>query len=204
MLNIADQSITITQRLRVLVGFLCALLLAKPIHAASAVEPRLVVYAESNDVDSRVVESGGNRTIEGYASELVRSVLAEAGYRANIRVVPWARLMQFLQTESNVLAFNMTRPPDREGGFQWIGEIRPVSFKLWGLRERIDELPRTLAEARHFRVSSDHNDVAAHYLVMSQGFDPRLAKKIERPFSHTLTGVTMKRSSAPRIVKPRY
>lgn len=130
---------------------------------------QLRVYAEANAIDSRVVETSDAIHIEGYASDLVRILLAQSGYTADIRVVPWPRLMNSLLSEPNVLGFNMTRTPDREDQFHWIGQIRPVKFQLWGLRERIDELPQTLDGARDLRTSSYRKDVVEQYLL-SKGF----------------------------------
>lgn len=130
----------------------------------------ILVYAEANAVDSRVVETSEGSRVEGFASELVRELLASAGYSADIRVVPWPRLVNSLRSESNVLGFNMTRTPSREESFHWIGQVRPIKFQLWGLGERIDELPRTLEEAREFRISAFREDVVEQYLL-SRGFN---------------------------------
>lgn len=134
---------------------------------SSAAELR--VYAEKNAVDSRTVVTNEGTRIEGYASDLVRTLLAEAGHTADIRVVPWPRLMISLETEPNVLAFNMTRTPDREERFHWIGEIRPVTFQLWGLGERAHELPTVLEDVRDYRISAFRDDVVEQYLL-SKGF----------------------------------
>jgi len=149
-------------------GILLSLLLflLSPLYAN---EPSLVVYAELNEVDSRLVQTPDGNRVEGVASELVRQLLASRGYRADIRVVPWARLMQNLESEPNVLGMNMTRTPEREQRFHWLGEIRPVTFKLWGLRDRLHELPRTLDDASSFRISSYRNDVVEQHLL-SKGF----------------------------------
>lgn len=160
-------SVTKTHRLfRYIKGICFSLLLTSPNLVAAQ---QILVYAEANAVDSRLVESSDGIHVEGFASDLVRELLTRAGYEADIRVVPWPRLMNSLQTEPNVLGFNMTRTPDREDQFHWVGQIRPVKFQLWGLQERIDELPRTLEEARDLRTSSYREDVVEQYLL-EKGF----------------------------------
>lgn len=131
----------------------CLALLLLPTASSQA---QLQVYAEAAEID-------------GVTNELVSAVLSEAGYEAEISVVPWTRLMHLLESEPNSLAFSMTRTPDREDRFHWIGLIRPITFKLWGLRERADELPRTLEGARDLRISALRGDVVADYLT-SIGF----------------------------------
>jgi len=147
-------------------GVCLLFLFAMPCFSA---ESHILVYAEANTVDSRVVETSDGSLVEGYASDLVRELLASAGYTADISVVPWPRLMNSLLSEPNVLGFNMTRTPDREELFHWIGQVRPVQFQLWGLSERLDELPRTLDEAHDLRISSFREDVVEQYLL-SRGF----------------------------------
>jgi polar amino acid transport system substrate-binding protein len=156
---------------RRLASGLCAVTvtLLLPVSIAQAGQPSLVVYAESNSLDSWPVQTDEGEVIEGYATDLVRSLLTKIGYEADIRIVPWPRLMNFLLNEPNVLGFNMTRTFEREEQFQWIGEIRPVEFQLWGIKERLNELPRTLAEAREYRVAAYRNDVVEQYLL-SEGF----------------------------------
>ena len=134
-----------------------------------AAESTIRVYAESFAADSRVVETSAGPTVEGYASDFVRAVLTLAGYTADINVVPWPRLVNFLNTSPNVLGFNMTRTPDREDRYHWIGEIRPVMFQLWGLQERIGEFPESLEEAQSLRISTYRNDVVEQYLL-GKGF----------------------------------
>ena len=166
MPGIIDRLFLSTTALRILPGMLFPLCLA---FSCMAAESPIIVYAESSALDSRIEQSAAGIQIEGYASDLVRAVLMEAGFTAEIRIVPWPRLMSMLQSEPNVLALNMTRTPGRENLFHWIGEIRPVTFQLWGLRERASELPRTLADARELRVSTYRNDVVEQYLL-TEGF----------------------------------
>ena len=135
-----------------------------------AAEQQITVYAESFAPDSRVVINGDELYVAGHASDYVRAVTAQVGLTANILVVPWPRVIYFLQTEANVLGFNMTRTPEREGQFHWIGEIRPVRFTLWGLRERLDELPQSLNDAQSLSISAFRNDVVEQHLL-GRGFD---------------------------------
>ncbi len=148
------------------IGALFITLMAGSCHAA---ESTIRVYAESFAADSRVVETSAGTTVEGYASDFVRAVLTQAGYTADINVVPWPRLVNLLDSSPNVLGFNVTRTAEREDRYHWIGEIRPVTFQLWGLDERIGEFPQTLEEAQSLRVSAYRNDVVEQYLL-GKGF----------------------------------
>ena len=144
------------------IGALFIILMAGTCQAA---ESTIRVYAESFAADSRVVETSAGPTVEGYASDFVRAVLTQAGLTADINVVPWSRLVNLLDSTPNVLGFNVTRTPEREDRYHWIGEIRPVTFQLWGLEERTGEFPQSLEEAQSLRVSAYRNDVVEQYLL---------------------------------------
>ncbi len=139
--------------------------MAAPIYAADA---QLTVYAELEEAANFPDEDSDPVPI-GPAFDIVKAVLAEAGYQADVRVVPWARVMHSLESQDNVLAFSMTRTPDREDRFHWIGLLRPVAFKMWALPERAAVLPASLEDAKNLRVSAERGDVAERYLL-AEGF----------------------------------
>lgn len=141
----------------------CALLLPGIVLAES-----LTVYAELEEPDN-YVEGNAEPVPIGPGYELVLAVLAEAGLDADVKVVPWTRLIRALETEASVLGFSMTRTPQREDRFNWVGLIRPVNFKLWALAERAEEIPDSLNAATHLRVSATRGDVVEQYLL-SQNF----------------------------------
>ena len=130
--------------------------------AVQGADKQLMVYAELNNYDSDSFEQNPYRIF-------IADVLEEAGYEALFSVVPWTRLVQSLTTQPDVLGFHMTRTPGREDSYHWIGRLRPINFKLWGLRERANELPHTLDGAKNLRISATRDDVVANYLL-EQGF----------------------------------
>lgn len=135
---------------------------------ASSHAAELTVYAELEEAGN-FPNDGVQPVPIGPGHELVLAVLAEAGYDADVRVVPWPRVVHSLESRKNVLAFSMTRTPQREELYHWIGLIRPVNFKLWALPERADEIPDTLEAARDLRISAIRGDVVENYLL-SKGF----------------------------------
>ncbi|GAB5498770.1 MAG: ABC transporter substrate-binding protein [Pseudohongiellaceae bacterium] len=141
------------------------LAMALPIHAADS---PLTVYAELEEAANFPGENSAPVPV-GPAFDIVSAVIAEAGYQADVRVVPWARVIHSLESQDNVLAFSMTRTPDREDRFHWIGLLRPVAFKMWALPERAAEFPASLEDAKDLRVSAERGDVAEKYLL-AKGF----------------------------------
>jgi len=124
----------------------------------------LKVYAELEERANFQI-AGEDPVPLGPGHKVVQAVLAEAGFTADVEVVPWTRLVHSLESQQNVLGVAMTRTPQREDRFHWIGLIRPVDFKLWALPERADEFPDTLEDFRDFRVSAVRDDVVEMYLL---------------------------------------
>lgn len=133
-----------------------------------AAEAQLTVYTEFEE-RANFPDDSEQPVPLGPGYDIVSAMLAEAGYTADIRIVPWVRLIRSLESQANVLGFPMTRTPDREDRFHWIGLLRPVSFKLWTLPERAAEFPESLDAARDLRISAVRDDVVEQYLL-DKGF----------------------------------
>lgn len=132
--------------------------------SGTAAEGRLTVYAELEE-PANFPDDSDNAVPVGPDYRVVRAILREAGLQADVNVVPWPRVIRSLESQANVLAFSMTRTPDREELYQWIGMIQKVEFTLWGLPERAAEFPGTLEAARNLRVSVIRDDVVEKYLI---------------------------------------
>ena len=113
---------------------------------------RISVFTEQ-DYPLNYTDSGeDDGPIIGFATELVIAVLEEAGLEYEIKMGPWVRALQAIDSEENVLVYSMARSPARENRYHWIGEINPLDYYLYGLKANIDRLPRSLDEAADFRI----------------------------------------------------
>ena len=63
----------------------------------------------------------------------------------------------------------MTRNRDREEKYHWIGEIAPMHVNLYGNKSERDNLPKTLEEAKNYRIGTRKSSVVNDYLK-EQGF----------------------------------
>ncbi len=127
-------------------------------HAAPAA--RLKILTEDNPPLS--FEKDGRA--EGFSVQVVREILARLGCRAPIRITPWARGMQMLDTQPNVALFSTARTPERESRYQWVG---PLCIMHWGFFVRSDSTLRieSLDDARKARaIATYHNDAKERYL----------------------------------------
>ncbi len=167
----------------------CALFTALPAFAQDFPAPKLTVYTEIRYPADFITDQAGASVARSYATDLVEAVLDESGFDYSIEVVPWARAMQAVSTESNVLAYSMAHSEERDTRFHWIGLIRPINISLYGLRARLHELPTTLAEARDYRIGNLRGDVVDIYLS-GQGF-PNLV--YFRDFSRSISMLNRRR-----------
>lgn len=95
-------------------------------------------------------KENGNAT--GYSVEIVEAVLQEARIQAPIEIMPWARAYQMALTQPNTLIFSITRLPDRDALFEWIGPISSRQIFLYKLKSRKDIQIRNMADAAAYKV----------------------------------------------------
>ena len=130
----------------------------------------LVVLTEAFYPMSYIVEVDGETEIKGFATELVRAVLAEADVEYTLALVPWARAIHTINHQGDTLVFSMARTTDREEKYYWIGEVWPLRHYLYGLRKYKSKLPTSLEDAKEFRIGVHRGDVVYEYLL-GKGFD---------------------------------
>ena len=100
-----------------------------------------------------------NGNLIGVSVDVVRALLAEAGMgNAPIESIPWARAYQMAKTGPNVLIFSITRTPERESLFKWVGTIAPVDYSFFAHKKSGLKLARA-EDARQLRVATTNGDV---------------------------------------------
>jgi polar amino acid transport system substrate-binding protein len=73
---------------------------------------------------------------QGFAVELLRLMAAGAGLRLEVEVMPWLRSMQRAEAEPRSVLFSLTRTPEREAQFRWVGPIAQRRILLYRLASR--------------------------------------------------------------------
>ncbi len=140
-----------------------SLLSARP---AIAADEFLQVYTELNMPNNYLEYEEG--PVVGYVTELVREVLNETGIDYSIEIVPWIRAVQAIDSSPNVIVYSMARTVEREDKYHWIGKTLPLEFYLYGLKDRMESLPKTLEEAINSPIGVIRADVVALYLESQQ------------------------------------
>ncbi|WPP01900.1 transporter substrate-binding domain-containing protein [Pseudomonas sp. HR96] len=105
-----------------------------------------------------------NGKITGLSTEVVQAVLAEVGETAPIQVMPWARAYDMALHEENVLIYSITRSPEREPLFNWVGLIVSTHTCLYSSAARPVHL-NSLEDARRYQIGTVKDDVGEEYLT---------------------------------------
>ncbi|MBC7995720.1 MAG: transporter substrate-binding domain-containing protein [Rhizobacter sp.] len=109
-----------------------------------------------------------NGQITGLSTEVVRAVLKEAGVQAPIQSMPWARAYDIALNTENVAIYSITRTPQREKLFKWVGVIAPTNWYLFSRSDKNIKLKK-LDEARGLQIATVNEDAGEQYLV-GKGF----------------------------------
>lgn len=106
--------------------------------------------------------SGANGVVTGISTDIVRAMLDAAGYEYEIAVYPWARAIALARTQINTCVYSMSRTPEREALYKWVG---PLVSNDWVLFARSGaSRPQTLDEAMLMRIGSYQGDAIVAYL----------------------------------------
>lgn len=75
---------------------------------------------------------------QGFSVELLRLMATQAGVRLELQVMPWQRAMQAAEAQPNGILFSLTRTPEREAQYQWVGPIAQRRILIYRLASRAD------------------------------------------------------------------
>ncbi len=108
--------------------------------------------------------------ITGVSTEIVKQVLAGAGFKSRIISLPWAKSYDIAQKKENALIYSISRRPNREKLFKWIGIVTPATYSVFGLAGRSDVSVRTLEDLKRYRIGTTIDDARESYLL-DKGFE---------------------------------
>ena len=134
--------------------------------ALSASAQSLNILCE-NDPPAQFRDADGNLT--GYTIELVSEIQKRVGNQDEIKMLPWSRGYDMIQKYPNVVLFQMSRTPEREELFNWVG---PVHESVYGLYARADSeiTLASLEEAKTVRSIGVYRDDIRHQMLVRAGF----------------------------------
>ncbi len=113
----------------------------------------------------------------GVAIDIVRELFKETKTEGTIRFYPWKRAYNMGLKQRNTLVFTMSRTPERESLFKWIGPVFSVKVGLYRLRKRSDVQVRTLEDAKRYNVGTVRG-YASEKKLLNAGFE--IGKNIDQ------------------------
>ena len=110
-------------------------------------------------------------TVRGISTDILVKTLLAAGFPAEaerFQVLPWARAYNQTLHNPGALLYSVTRTPERESLFKWVGPIAPNRNVLIARKDRRLVL-KSLKDAHRLRVGAIRED-AGEQLLLARGF----------------------------------
>lgn len=108
-----------------------------------------------------------NGTVQGIATDLLKSTLARLDVPANattVRIVPWTEGYASALNNSDTVLFSTFRTPEREKLFLWAGPLGREDYVLFADRTRNISIA-TDADLARYRIGTVTDDAAVQYLA---------------------------------------
>ena len=128
---------------------------------AAAGAEELVAFTESLP-PLNYAENGEAR---GFSSELLKAMAADAGLTLHMQVLPWQRSVQEASRRADSVLFSLTRTPERETQYRWVGPISPRRILVYRLSHRTEVRPTSLKQLNGWRLGVSRDSAAAKQLI---------------------------------------
>lgn len=148
-----------------------ALVAGLGVHASASAGARRLLGLTENLPPLNYQDEQG--VAQGFSVELLQLMAARAGLDFGCKVLPWQRAMQAAETEADTVLFSLTRTPEREGRFQWVGPITQRRILVYKLASRTDLTMTRLTELGNGRIGVVR-DSAADLALQATGLRPNI------------------------------
>lgn len=107
--------------------------------------------------------------VTGLSTEVVQQLAKKVGHPEGIEVLPWARAYGLIQQKEGMILYSMTRTPEREAMFKWVG---PVASNKWVFfaKKGSGLAIGSLEDAKKVEKIGTYKDDAAESFLKAQGF----------------------------------
>jgi len=112
---------------------------------------------------------GSDAKPTGLAVEIVQEIQRRVGNTEPIQLVPWARGLARLDSESNVMLFAMGRTAARNPKYQWVGPIYENTYILYSLADASFDL-KTIEDAKKLATVGVYRDDIRDQVLTGMGF----------------------------------
>lgn len=122
-----------------------------------------------------------NGRLKGPAVRIVREIMRRLHSTAEIQLMPWGRAFRTLKRERAYVLFSVTRTPQREKQFKWVGPL--VSFNMSFYKKKGSPIIlKKIEDAKRYIVGVG-NKSPAHFFLMRHKFPMIVVDYIDRQFS---------------------
>lgn len=111
--------------------------------------------------------------VRGFGADLLRALARRAGLSLDMQVLPWPRAVSMAGGDRQSVLFTLTRTPEREDQYRWIGPIARRRIVLFRLAERTDVQVHRLADMTRIRTAVARESATASTLA-ERGLGPHL------------------------------
>lgn len=109
-------------------------------------------------------------TPDGYVTDYMLTVINRVGERLPVSIgsfefMPWKRAMLTAKTVPDVMMFSLSRTPERENKFLWLGEVSPYGQYLFQLKTKPEISAETVEDllALNVRIGVQDGGNTHHY-----------------------------------------
>lgn len=130
--------------------------------------------------------------LKGISIDILNGMLKEMNATIssnNVRHLPWARAYKTVLQTPGTCLFVMTRTPDREHLFRWVGPIMPTTIAIMAPKSA-HLIIRQLADLKKYTIAALPDDIG-HTLLVKNG--QPLAKLTTNPYAEGIIEMMLKK-----------
>ena len=110
----------------------------------------------------QIAENG--RLVDGSSYLIMKEVLKRANIKAINEVMPWARAYEVGLNRKNTIIYSITRSPEREYLFNWIGPVHQMEYSFFSSKKNQILNIETTKDALNYRAVAVRNSFEANSL----------------------------------------
>ncbi|GAB3260525.1 substrate-binding periplasmic protein [Chitinimonas naiadis] len=137
---------------------LLILLLTSLVQGAALAERLMLVTEEYPPYNM----SNDKGEVTGVSTDIVRELMQAAHFDYEIGIFPWARAIQMASTQVNTCVFSMSRTPERETLYKWVGPLVTNDWALFAKKPATH--PASLEQLQNARIGSYQGDAIVSWL----------------------------------------
>lgn len=128
--------------------------------ASASPRPRLHIVTEHSS-PSVMLEKG---RLVGFTTEKIQNIMGRVGIDYEIEILPFKRAYLLASSQADTCAYSVTRIPERETLFKWVGPTHESDWTLFGRADR-DYRLHGIEDARKYRIGAYFGDVRGEALA---------------------------------------